>query len=203
MDVSDCSEDRSRPAVSERSIAWVATKLAPSVEDILALPDDGYRHELIFGVHHVSPAPGLRHQRALRELLIRLSAACPPGLEIMPAPFAWVITDPSGTRHEVQPDLLVIASGPDRDHLEDEVPALVVEILSPGAANRARDLADKFALYQAVGVPVYWVVDPGVPSIRTWVLVEGKLAPGPEVRRGETFSAERPWALTLRPDELA
>lgn len=181
----------------------MATKLAPSVEDILALPDDGYRHELIFGVHHVSPAPSLRHQRAVRELLIRLAATCNPGLEVISAPIAWVITDPSGTRHEVQPDLLVIASGLDRDRLEEEVPALVIEILSPGAANRARDLEDRFALYEAVGVPAYWVVDPEGPSLRAWRLVEGKLARVVEVRHAEDFSPDWPWTVTLRPNELA
>lgn len=186
-----------------RSIGAVAINLACTVEDILALPDDGYRHELIFGVHHVSPAPGSPHQRVVRELLIRLAATCPPSLEVIPTPFAWVVTDPSGTRHEVQPDLLVIASGRDLDRLEDEVPALVIEILSPGAANRARDLQDKFALYEAVGVPAYWVVDPEVPSLRTWRLVEGRLAPVAVVRRGEAFDTGWPWALTLDPGELA
>lgn len=181
----------------------MATRLAPSVEEILDLPDDGYRHELVFGVHHVSPAPGSRHQRTLGELFLRLRASCPSGLLVLMAPFAWVVTDPGGTRHEVQPDLLVISSGPDRERLEDEVPALVVEILSPGAANRARDLEDKFALYQAAGVPAYWVVDPEVPSLRAWHLVEATLTPVAEVRRAEAFSTDRPWTLTLAPDDLA
>jgi Uma2 family endonuclease len=180
----------------------VATKLAPSVEDILALPDDGYRHELIFGVHHVSPAPGLRHQRAVRELLVRLAATCPPGLEVVPAPFAWVATDPSGVRHEVQPDLLVVPSGPARDRLEGELPALVVEILSPGAANHAKDLEEKFGLYEAVGVPAYWVVDPEVPSLRAWRLAEGKLTQVADAQRGAVFSSDWPWALTVRPADL-
>jgi Uma2 family endonuclease len=180
----------------------VATKLAPSVEEILALPDDGYRHELIRGVHHVSPAPGARHQRALRKLLIALAATCPPGLEVMPAPFAWVVTDPSGTRHEVQPDLLVMQSTPDRDRLEGELPALVVEILPPGAANRARDLEDKFALYEAVGVPAYWVVDPDRPSLRAWRLVDGRLSAVAEVVGRETFAPDWPWSLAVAPDDL-
>ncbi|MHB8296163.1 MAG: Uma2 family endonuclease [Acidimicrobiales bacterium] len=180
----------------------MATKLAPSVEDILALPDDGYRHEIVFGAHHVSPAPSSRHQRAVVELVFRLSASCPPALAVLVAPFAWVVVDPSDARHEVQPDLLVIASGPDRDRLEGEVPALVVEVLSPGAANRARDLEDKFALYEAAGVPAYWVLDPEAPSLRAWRLAQGKLALVAEVRHGEVFGTDWPWAMTLGPDEL-
>lgn len=181
----------------------MATNLAPSVEEILALPDDGYRHELIAGVHHVSPAPGLRHQRAVRELLIRLAATSPKDQEVIPAPVAWVVTDPSGTRHEVQPDLLAIASGSDRERVEEEIPALVVEVLSPGAANRARDLEDKFALYQLVGVPAYWVVDPDVPSLRAWRLIGCRVVQVTEARGERTFRTDLPWALALRPAELA
>lgn len=181
----------------------MATNLALSVEEILCLSDDGYRHELICGVHHVTPAPGSRHQRTLGEVFFRLRSTCPEAFTVLMAPFAWVITDPSGTRHEVQPDLLVIGAGPDRQRLEDEIPALVVEILLPGAANRARDLEDKFALYQAVGVPAYWVLDPEVPSLRAWRLVEGRLAPLTVMQGEESFSTDWPWALALRPNELA
>lgn len=37
-------------------------------------------------------------------------------------------------------------------------PDLVVEILSPG--NTRREMKDNLELYQAAGVPEYWVVDP-------------------------------------------
>lgn len=71
----------------------MASKLDPDVEDILALPDDGYRHELVNGVHHVSPAPGSCRQRAVVELVFRLRSSCPPALAVLVAPFAWVVTD--------------------------------------------------------------------------------------------------------------
>jgi hypothetical protein len=31
-------------------------------DDLVALPDDGLRHELIDGVHFVTPSPALVHQ---------------------------------------------------------------------------------------------------------------------------------------------
>ncbi|MGH9062376.1 MAG: Uma2 family endonuclease [Acidimicrobiales bacterium] len=182
----------------------MAVELAPSIEEILSLPDDGYRHELVSGVHHVSPPPGGPHQIAVVELATRLRATCPRGHRVLVAPFAWVVTDPDGGRHEVQPDLLVVTSDQARRvRLEGDLPRLVVEVLSPGAANRARDLEDKFALYQAVGVPIYWVVDPAERAVLAWRLIEGQLRQEAEVRAGEAFSTEWPWPLSFRPDDLA
>ena len=37
-------------------------------DDLLALPDDLLRHEIVDGVHFVTPAPATRHQRISREL---------------------------------------------------------------------------------------------------------------------------------------
>ena len=43
-----------------------------TVEELLALPDDGLRHELLDGEHVVTPAPALLHQRAVAELMYAL-----------------------------------------------------------------------------------------------------------------------------------
>ncbi|MGH9127552.1 MAG: Uma2 family endonuclease [Acidimicrobiales bacterium] len=182
----------------------MATRFAPTVEDILGLPEDGYRHELVYGVHHVSPAPGGPHQTAAFELAVALRATSPVGYKVVLAPFAWVVTDPDGERHEVQPDLLVVtAEQARRPVLEDELPLLVVEVLSPGAANRARDLEDKFGLYQAVGVPAYWVFDPMQTVLRAWRLIEGELVTVGETGAGQCFETDWPWPLSLRPADLA
>ena len=41
-------------------------------DDLLRLPDDGLRHEIIDGEHYVTPAPVTKHQRISRELLYLL-----------------------------------------------------------------------------------------------------------------------------------
>ena len=41
---------------------------------------------------------------------------------------------------------------------EKPVPGFVLEVLSPATAKR--DLEEKFAIYEAIGVPEYWVHDP-------------------------------------------
>ena len=48
-------EDRIRPAAP-------AAHMRLTYDDFLLLPDDGKRHELIDGVHYVTPSPLLRHQ---------------------------------------------------------------------------------------------------------------------------------------------
>ncbi|MGH9070512.1 MAG: Uma2 family endonuclease [Acidimicrobiales bacterium] len=175
----------------------MALRFAPTVEDILGLPDDGYRHELVYGVHHVSSAPSGRHQISVARFLLRLMLTRPPEYEVLPAPFAWIATDPDGERHEIQPDLLVVtAEQAQRQVLEDELPFLVVEVLSPGAANRARALEEKFGLYQAVGVPAYWAFDPINAVLRAWRL-RGRELELPSVAAGECFEADWPWPVSL------
>ena len=39
-----------------------------TIEELLALPEDGMRHELLDGVHAVTPAPQYLHQKAVVEL---------------------------------------------------------------------------------------------------------------------------------------
>ena len=46
-----------------------------TIEQLLALPDDGLRHELLDGVHVVTPAPAYLHQAVLQEFQVALHLA--------------------------------------------------------------------------------------------------------------------------------
>ncbi len=46
-----------------------------TIEELLALPGDGLRHELLDGVHVVTPAPEYPHQRVLGEFYFVLRKA--------------------------------------------------------------------------------------------------------------------------------
>ena len=133
--------------------------------DFVLLPDDGRRHEIIDGVHYVTPSPNQRHQ----ELVLRLCLALGNHLEDRPdrgrvfvAPFDVVFSF-----HDiVEPDLIFVA--PDQfDILTDQniqgTPALVIEILSP--STRKRDQGIKRRLYERCGVREYWVVDSATASV--------------------------------------
>jgi Uma2 family endonuclease len=48
-------------------------------------------------------------------------------------------------------------------------PALVIEILSQGAANIRRDRISKLNLYAKHGVPEYWIVDPKNKAVERYI----------------------------------
>ena len=128
--------------------------------DFLLFPDDGKRHELIDGVHYVTPSPNLSHQ----ELVGRLYLAIGNFLDtrrhlgrVFLSPLDVVMSN----YDVVEPDLLFVASDQQDILTEANVqgpPALVVEVLSPG--TRRRDEGIKRRLFDTKGVREYWLVDP-------------------------------------------
>jgi Uma2 family endonuclease len=127
-------------------------------QDFRHFPDDGQRHELIDGEHYVTPSPNTRHQELSLRLILALGnhLAAHPGGRLFHAPYDCVFTD----FDIVEPDLLWIAAdqlGIINKKNVRGVPALVVEILSPG--TRRVDERTKRDLYDRVGVREYWVID--------------------------------------------
>jgi Uma2 family endonuclease len=167
-----------------------------TVEDLRALPDDGLQYELADGVLLVSPAPRPAHQRALVRLLVALVGACPPELEVFPAPLDFQPT----SRRSLQPDLLVVRREDVGELAIERSPLLVVEILSP--STRAKDLLVKRALYEDSGVAAMWVVDLDEPSITGWVLRDGGWSDERRARGHDEFRADLPFPFVVRPAAL-
>ena len=80
------------------------------------------------------------------------------------------------------PDLLVhteeskaVLKGAKRATITRDMPspALVIEIVSPGATNRARDYRYKRTEYAARGIAEYWIVDPEERQITVCNWVDG------------------------------
>jgi Uma2 family endonuclease len=137
-----------------------------TIEQLLALPEDGLRHELLDGVHVVSPTPRLAHQRAVMALYMVLR----PGFETQREFELFSVPGdlkPS-PRTVVEPDLFVIQrpSSVDTPWIEAGVPLLAIEILSPGTASRDRGIKRK--LYQQAGVAEYWIVDLDARLVERW-----------------------------------
>lgn len=53
-------------------------------------------------------------------------------------------------------------------------PALVIEVVSPGATNRARDYRHKHTEYAARGIQEYWIVDPEIQQVTVCKWVDGQ-----------------------------
>ncbi|MEQ0560886.1 Uma2 family endonuclease [Amycolatopsis sp. NEAU-NG30] len=168
-----------------------------TVHDLEGMPDDGRRYELIDGVLVVSPAPGRRHQKIAYRLYGVLEAACPADLEVIGAPFAVH----SGDKVELQPDVVVGREADFTDKDLPEPPLLTVEVLSPNTA--IHDLNTKKAVYERLGVPGYWVIDPEEPALTVFELdEEGHYQQVAKAAGEEVFEAERPFPVRIAPREL-
>ena len=79
-------------------------------------------------------------------------------------------------------------------------PLLVVEVLSP--RNAASDRLLKRDLYERLGVPAYWIVDPAEPALTALRLVDGVFEIEAEVSGEATFETGWPYPLAFRPADL-
>jgi Uma2 family endonuclease len=167
-----------------------------SLELLDQLPDDNLRYELLDGTLLVSPAPVVRHQAAVAEMHLLLRAACPADHYVFFAPTDW---RPDG-RTSLEPDLLVVR----RDRIGEqnivEALALVVEVLSPSSARIDRTL--KFSRYAEGGIGQYWIVDPRVPSVEIYDLVDGEYRLTASGQGDETVAVSAPFALSVVPVAL-
>src|SRR5687767_5351916 len=118
-------------SLEQRANAMATTSYSDArltYEDLVRMPDDGLRHEIIDGVHYVTPSPVRRHQRLVRRLLVSLASfleAHPDFGEVFSAPFDTVFTK----WDVVEPDLLFVAADQLNILTEPNVqgaPALVV-----------------------------------------------------------------------------
>lgn len=160
-------------------------------EMVLALPDDGMRHELIDGLHIVSPTPHFLHQRVvdvlgeqIRQYLKPLRVAA---VMILPGDISL------GEDEVLQPDLFVYPlTRPRPKHWLDITSLLlVVEVLSPSTARYDRGL--KRHRYQRAGTPEYWVVDIDARLVERW---------RPDDARPEVIDAFLEWRVAPDADAL-
>jgi Uma2 family endonuclease len=158
-------------------------------EDYAQIPDDGQRHEIIDGVHYVSPAPNTNHQLLvgnLHALLHTFVRKRKLGL-LFSAPYDVLLSP-----HDiVQPDILFISTahrGLITEANAQGAPDLVIEILSP--STRHLDETRKRKRYEQLGVQEYWIFDPRRLSVRIF-------------RRGQDPSFGAPSELTAAAGEVA
>ena len=154
-----------------------------TVDEVLALPSDGNRYEVVDGELLVTPAASVKHQYLLGELYARLRAyleAQPVGTVFFAPADCFIDADAY-----VQPDLFVvpgtIATLPD-DWREMPRPILVVEVLSPSTLRADRHV--KRPRYQRAHVDEYWIVDPEWRTIERW---------RPKDDVGETIGDQLEW----------
>ncbi len=172
-------------------------------DDFVRIPDDGLRHEIIDGVHYVTPCPNLSHQELVGRLHLSLGGFVEDRIDrglVILAPFDVVFS----FHDVVEPDLVFVA--PDQmEILTDKniqgTPALVIEVLSP--STRARDRRVKLRLYERFGVREYWLVDPDPRAVIVYRRITGATFPGPVTLTADAHDAlETPllpgWSLAMQ-----
>jgi Uma2 family endonuclease len=138
-------------------------------DDFVLFPDDGMRHELIGGVHYVTPSPSMRHQWISGRLFLLIGT--------------WLETHPIGRLYYAPCDVVISHYDivvPDLVYFSNEraakvltpahakgAPDIAIEIASPG--TRRRDDTIKRDLYEGAGVAEYWTVDPDTDTIHVYV----------------------------------
>jgi Uma2 family endonuclease len=136
-------------------------------EDLERFPRDGNRYEVLDGELLVTPQAELDHQVVAARLFSALYAYCMErgvGSAVGPAAVRW-------GKNELQPDIEVIPGykfGTGQTWDTAPRPNLVVEVLSPFAASRFRDLDAKRKAYLRLGIPEYWVVDLEHRRVHVW-----------------------------------
>ena len=143
------------------NMAEMATPARRATEDDLrAIPDDGWKRELVDGEIVVSPA-GFRHG----VVSVRLSARLLAFVEAQD--LGYVVESSTGFRlpggNVRAPDVSFISNGRFEggripEGFADGAPDLAVEVLSPDDQPRA--VLDKVGEYLQAGVRLVWVIDP-------------------------------------------
>src|SRR5579863_4527081 len=136
--------------------------------DLLAMPEDNRRREILDGELIVSPTPKLLHQ----DIVLRLAVAFCRYLEEHPigrvfaSPLDVIFTE----LDVLEPDLIFVLEE-HRHILQDWIrgtPDLVIEVLSPSSVWR--DRGPKLRAYARFGVPEYWIADPDARAIELYRL---------------------------------
>ncbi|MEU9730285.1 Uma2 family endonuclease [Streptomyces sp. NPDC048002] len=173
-----------------------------TVADVLALPEDRTtRYELLGESLVMSPAPGIRHQRAslrLAMILHRAAAASKAPVEVLEA---INVILPSGL---VVPDIVVTDAGAtaeDAVSVDADGVQLVIELVSPG--NRMVDRKFKPMLYAEAAVPYFWRLefDPA-PMLVAYELAGGRYEERVTALAGTTTHLDAPVPVAIDPAEL-
>lgn len=171
-----------------------------TIDDLLALPDEGHRYEVIDGSLLVSAAPTPWHQLVAAELVAALRQAAPVEFAVVET----VDVDFGGS--VLEPDVLVVrrsAFTHEALRLEPRDVVLAVEVESP--SSRRMDRLAKPSILAAGGVPNYWRVelaDMDTPAVSVHELVGGAYREVGTVRAGESALVDAPFAVEVRPAEL-
>ena len=146
----------------------VKPKGTATVEDLLNMPEDGQKYELVDGEIVVSPT-GLKHSKIsikIARILATFLDQHPTG-ELLGSDLGiWLA---NGNLRS--PDLTFVRNEKlppeeDQDKFAEFVPDLAVEVLSP--SDRPKFVAAKIGEFLENGVPIVWLVNPALKTVTAY-----------------------------------
>jgi Uma2 family endonuclease len=164
-------------------MSTVTPKGTATIDDLLKMPDDGMKHELVDGEILVSPT-GVRHSEVAGRILYVIATfleESPIGKVLTPDVGIWLsdgnLRSPDVTfvRNEKFPE------GKSPDTFGEFVPDLAVEVLSP--RDSMRQVAAKIGEFLDCGIGLVWLVDPANET----VTIYRSLSDTEQLSRGDTI----------------
>jgi Uma2 family endonuclease len=135
-------------------------KIPATIDDLLRMPKDGRKYELVDGEIVVSPA-GMRHSEVAAKIgyIIATFLENSPVGKVYSADVGILLPN----RNLRSPDVTFVRNeklpaGKSPESFGEIVPDLAVEVLSP--SDSLAQVGRKIGEYLECGVPVVWLVDP-------------------------------------------
>lgn len=157
--------------------------------DLIEMPNDRQRYEIVDGELYVIAAPNISHQTAVTNLTTVLN------VHVRAHRLGRVFTAPCDVILEnttvVEPDIIFVAEKNRGIILPLHIrgaPDLVVEVLSGWTAHADREIQRQ--AYARHGIPHYWLLDPDRQVFTVNALVDGEYREAAVARENERIGAE-------------
>lgn len=154
------------------TVAPWAEPVLVTAEELLRLPDDGWRYELVEGRLVRMSLTGRRHGRIAMALLLAVGRFVEERHlgEVLPAETGFWISPEGSPDTVLAPDLAFVRAGREADPGTEGYPRLapdlVVEIASP--SQRRTEMGAKARRWLSAGVRLVWLVLPEVRIVEVW-----------------------------------
>ena len=182
-------------------------KIKVSYDDFKRTTEDSEnRYEYIDGYLYLLASPTVKHQRAVRNLLVKFDnwfneKNCEP----FTSPFDVTLYKDEEVEENinvVQPDILVIC---DQENIDEDdryqgTPELVVEALSK--TTKKKDFITKLELYRMTGINEYWIVNPFTEEIFIFLFKDEEIQKVRSYKKDELLKSMTFESLKIKLNEI-
>lgn len=170
-----------------------------SVDDMARFGAFDGRLELVDGTYVLRPWPTPLQSRVTRRLAMLLTKAATADAKVLPRRTAVEI----GRRCLLFPDIVVappaVAPPTSEGARLTDLPLLVIEVAE---ASKRRFDRLKLDIYRERGIPSCWLVDPDIPAIESYELVDGDYTLVATARGADPLEVVMPFPISIIPDGL-